>query len=176
MKLRGFRTPWAALALMALAVFLLAGCQAAPAGTGTGPVDGAGAPVDSGYPAPGGGQATAPTVAPDLDAYPVDAGGGQPMAAPAAPNASLVTARLLDQSPAEAEGFVQLHVLVLASETIAGMPSFTSDLLDQEIYLIVEAAALPVLAEGDSFTAEVEFRGDEFGGQYFARNPQKISP
>jgi hypothetical protein len=92
----------------------------------------------------------------------------------ARPNLSRVTARLVSDSASSTEGFRSLRVEVLTSAEIPGMGSFTNDLPGQEVELMAQSADLPVLAAGDTFSAEVEYIGDEHGGAFVARKINKI--
>lgn len=113
-----------------------------------------------------------PQQPPNPGAYPAGPGllGGQ-----VRENRARVTARLLEQAAAEAmPGYTRLHVLVLASEEAAG--GFTAQLVNQPADFFVENGALPALAPGDTFSAEVIYQGDERGGAYRAENLTRVSP
>jgi hypothetical protein len=176
------------LALLSLTVLLLAltACQAAAVETTSAPVPTAAAadayPAEAlaapnqsqyeAYPAEAGAAAEAPATDPNTG-YPA-----APMGVAAIENNSKITARLVSITPdaADPAGFTRVQVVVLSSEAIPGMQSFTSELVDQELELLVEPVNLPELAAGDTFAAEVEYRGDESGGMYFAKNLTKINP
>jgi hypothetical protein len=120
--------------------------------------------------------ATQPDVEPPVDdpqaGYPAE-----PLGMPAVENSSRLTARLVSSSPDEAlPGFTRLRVLVLSTEMTAGMPSFTQDLVDQEVDLYAAAGDLPALTAGENIAAEVTYRGDEHGGKFFVQNIEKIAP
>lgn len=136
---------------------------------------------DSGYPAQ---TATAPQPG---DGYPppgaADPGTGQGANAdypppssgvPAAPNLSIVTATLQEQvMDDQMAGYMRLLVVINTSEAAPGMVSRTDDLVNEGINLYTLAGSMPVLEIGDTFTAEVEFRGDENGGRFFATRIEK---
>jgi hypothetical protein len=106
--------------------------------------------------------------------YPVDGAGNPPAAAPAAENQSKVTAKLLDAAPDPANpGYSKMHVQVLASEDVNGMPNFTSKLVNQEADLYIQTDQIPEIYVNDQFTAMVTYRGDEKGGKYIATEMQK---
>lgn len=128
-------------------------------------------PAMESYPAPGTAEPAATAAGPE-ESYPSGL-----MGAPAVKNASRLRARILEITPdAGLPGFSRLRVQVLEVEEIAGMPSFTRGLENQEIDLNVETGALGALAVGDAFTAEIEYRGDERGGAFFATGPVTAVP
>lgn len=105
-----------------------------------------------------------------LPGYPVEQGQQPPAAAaPGLDNLSKVTARLIEQSAdSKNPGFTRLRAEILDSTDEPGMPNRTKDLVNKEVDLLTETAALPALNPGDNFTAKVLYRGDESGGMYFA--------
>lgn len=124
------------------------------------------------YPGPEGAAtvpAADPALAPTQDsAYP------GPASVPVVDNRSRVTARLVEQAPDDANpGWVRLRAEILTSDTVDQMPTFTGDKIGQEIDLYVEAAGLPDLAVGDSFSALVTYHADESGGRFTAAEVQK---
>jgi hypothetical protein len=117
------------------------------------------------YPEPGAGQDTT-SQDPTLEAYP---GPGGPGAVSVRPNLSMVTARLIEAVPEEANpDTTRLHVEVLATEAIEA--DLVAGLVGQEVDLYAETASLPDLEAGDTFTAEVQMLGDEWGQRLQATN------
>ena len=123
------------------------------------------------YPPPGAAEGgTVPPAQPGTnEGYPPPAAG-----VPAMENLSTVKATLVERGtdPA-APGFERLTVTILESAAAAGMISRTDDLIDSQIYLFTEPANLPDLQPGDTFTAEVSYRGDETSGKFFATKIEK---
>lgn len=127
--------------------------------------------TDMGYLPPGGaaGEAIAPTQPVTNEGYPPPAAG-----VPAMENLSIVKATLVERgTDAAAPGFERLTVTVLESAAAPGMTSRTDDLIGGEVYLFAEPATLPDLQPGDTFTAEVAYRGDESGGRFYATKIEK---
>lgn len=143
-----------------------------PNTTGADPAAPTEAPAtDGGYPPPGGAEGeTVPPAQPGGDtSYPPPAVG-----VPAMENLSNVKATLVERgTDPEQPGFERLTVTILESAAAPGMISRTDDLVDAQIYLYVEPANLPELQPGDTFTAEVAFRGDETSGRFFATKIEK---
>lgn len=131
-----------------------------------------------GYPA-----VTEPAALPQeipAESYPVETeAAGEPViaGAPVIENRSVVTARLIQQSPDPTHpGYTLLRVEILASQDVAGMQNFTREKVNQEIDLLVETAQLPALEPGENLTGEVSYRGDEWGGNYYGQQVQKAAP
>lgn len=144
------------------------GADPAPATPTAAPTDAV--PANGSYPPPAAAGETNPPVQPgDNGGYPPPAAG-----VPAMENLSIVKATLIERGtdPA-APGFERLTVKILESAAAPGMISRTDDLIDAEIYLFAEPANLPDLQPGDTFTAEVAFRGDEAGERFFATKIEK---
>lgn len=100
-------------------------------------------------------------------AYPAGDVGYPPAAAPAVENQSKVTAKLIEAAPGpDNSGLTRLHVQVLSSEALNGMPDFTSKLINQEADLYVQTEQMPQMSPGDQFSATVSYNGDENGGKY----------
>lgn len=124
--------------------------------------------AEGSYPAPGDA----------AEAYPAqnataESGYPGPASAPVMENRSRITARLVEQAPDETTpGWVRMRVEVLTSAAVEQLPSFTDDKVGQQIDLYVEGEA-PSLAAGDTFSALVSYRGDEFGGRFIAQEVQK---
>jgi hypothetical protein len=165
-------------ATAAVLLLALAACQpgAAPAEPTEADLPEAGQtqPVDEkGYPTPvepeDGVLPTASYPAPGEDG-PV--GPGQ---VPARPNASRVTAELIEVTPyAENPEYTRLRVRLLSSQAMEGMASVTDELVDQEMELLVKTSQLPDLQPGETFEAEVSFMGDEHGSNYYILNLLKM--
>lgn len=124
--------------------------------------------AEGSYPAPGDA----------AEAYPAqsataESGYPGPASAPVMENRRRITARLVEQAPDETTpGWVRLRAEVLTSAAVEQMPSFTDNQVGQQIDLYVEGEA-PSLAAGDTFSALVSYRGDEFGGRFIAQEVQK---
>lgn len=109
-----------------------------------------------------------------IEDYPVEPG---PAGVPVIENLAVVTGRMIEQTPdPERPDFTVLRVEILSSEDIAGMQNFTHDRVNQEIELLVETAQMPALQPGENFTAEVAYRGDEWGGNFYGQKVVKITP
>jgi hypothetical protein len=81
---------------------------------------------------------------------------------------------LIAQSPdAENQAQVILRVKLVSVSPVEGSPDRFTPLIGQEIDLRTNKALLPSMAPGDTFTAEVIFRGGETNSYYFAENLQK---
>lgn len=127
--------------------------------------------TNEGYPAPGdaAGESNLPAQPGTNEGYPPPAAG-----VPAMENLSTVKATLVERdTDPEAPGFERLTVKILESAAAPGMISRTDDLIDAEIFLFAEPANLPDLQPGDTFTAEVAYRGDEASGRFFATKIEK---
>ncbi len=99
------------------------------------------------------------------------AGGDYPPPAgvPAAENRSIVKATLMERgADPQVPDHERLYVSILESAAAEGLPSQTDALIGEMIFLFVLPSDLPELEIGDTFTAEVTFRGDEFGGAFYA--------
>jgi len=97
-------------------------------------------------------------------------------AAPAAPNQSLVTARVLSMAPdSQNASATRVQALLLASTAIAGKLDFTRGLVGQNIALLVQTHELTNVRVGDTIRANVTFVGDEHGGVYHATDTQIIT-
>ncbi len=115
----------------------------------------------------------APTMPAAGEAYPPPGGPG---GAPAVENRSQITARLISQAPAEdLPDMLKLHIQVLSTREVAGMPSFTNQLSGQEIDLYAPSAGFPAIQPGENLEAEVTYRGDENGGRYIAQSVSKAA-
>ncbi len=108
---------------------------------------------------------------PEPGAYPYPAGeGGDPAisGAPVRDNRSRVTAQVIEVgTDADNPSLTRLHVLVTGSSEIPGEANFTASLVDQEADFLVDSGLPANLQPGDTFEAEVTYRGDEHGGKYF---------
>lgn len=181
--------PRFAIVFGAILALGLVGCQ--PAAATPQPA----VPTDAAY--PGADLLAAPTgVMPDegypgvVAAAPTEAGGAElvatlPAGYPGDPgmtgvqvieNRSKVTARLNELAPSDLEGMSALRVTIVSSDAIGTMQNFTDALVGQDVELFGETAALPALQPGDSFTGEVEMRGDERGQVYYVYGVQKVEP
>lgn len=169
------------LVCAAALLLVLAGCRpaeqaaapaeaypGAPAGEEAGPV-----PDEESYPAPEELPAAAeiPTETYPAPVEEVEEG----PAVPARPNLSRISAQLIEAAPsAEKPGYTLLKVKLLTSEAAEGMASVTDRLVGQEMDLLIETAQLPALKPGETFEAEVSFRGDEHGAAYYILKLIKI--
>lgn len=127
-------------------------------------------PANESYPPPGAAaEETIPPAQGTDGGYPPPAAG-----VPAMENLSIVKATLVERgTDPSAPGFERLTVTILESAAAPGMTSRTDDLIDAQIFLFAEPANLPELQPGDTFTAEVAYRGDEAGGRFFATKIEK---
>lgn len=113
-----------------------------------------------------------------IETYPApeEEGPVGPGQAPARPNGSRVTAKLIEAAPYEQNpAYTRLRVRLISSQALEGMASVTDELVDQEIELLVETAQLPDLQPGETFEAEVSWMGDEHGSNYYIRNLLKTT-
>ncbi len=181
------------LLVTGLAVWMLAGCQPAatrtpqivatialpvvaqPGSSENNPAPTAAATAaGKDYPAP----STGPTLDPNAPSPPpTEAPSGAypgPSGAPAVDNQSKVTARLDSSAPdSEQAGYIKLHVTILASEDVNGLPNQTKGLVGQEVDLLIDAGSLPAIAPGESFTALVTMKGDEASKKFYATEVSK---
>lgn len=96
---------------------------------------------------------------------------------PAIENRSRISARLIERSTdPDNAAYALLHVAILSSEPIEGLPNFTEKMINQEVDLLADAASLPEIQPGANFSAEVSYRGDETGGKYFAQKIEPVAP
>ena len=97
--------------------------------------------------------------------YPYPAGeGNTPGGVPVRENRSRVTAKLIGQAPdPDNAGLTRLHVRVTVVEEIAGMLNQVAGLVNTETDFYVHNEIMIDLKPGDTFSAEVSYRGDEHG-------------
>lgn len=129
---------------------------------------------------PGGRGVPLGTVTPETQKQSATFPGSTPMkpsgGGPAAPNQSLVAARVLSMAPdSQNASATRVQALLLASTPVAGKLDFTRGLVGQNIVLLVRTRELTSVRVGDIIRASVTFVGDEHGGMYHASDVQKTT-
>jgi hypothetical protein len=88
-----------------------------------------------------------------------------PPPVPAAPNDSIVTAKVI--STVKQAGETQLTIEIQSSADIPGLANRTRGLIGKQITVIDDEDTSTVKA-GQTITAHVKYQGDEKGGSYYA--------
>ena len=107
----------------------------------------------TGYPAPG--------ETPQDLAYP------GPEGVPARPNATIITARLVEMAPVDTNpGATRLTSELLSAQPSGSEGDFASALVGQQVDLFAQGINIPTLSPGGTLNAEVTYMGDELGGEF----------
>lgn len=118
---------------------------------------------NAGYPATSAFDATLPApTAGEQQGYNPPAAG-----APAVDNLAQVTAKVITSAAdAGTAGQSKLHILVVSSQPIGSAPNFLDGKTNQELDVFANSTDVASLKAGDTFTAEIQYKGDETGGKY----------
>jgi len=89
----------------------------------------------------------------------------------AKPNNSIVTAKIkkISKSPANRNS---MELLILSSEDAGQMTNFTRDKVGDTL-IVFTTDDVSMIKPDETIQAEIRFKGDEFGGKFFASNVKK---
>jgi hypothetical protein len=174
-----FKSRWAAVLWVAVILFLY-GCAAATAQPTLVPTISMSTPTAAVKPTrlpetPAAGLDAATAYPPALlpTGYPAPGDSSQglaypgPEGVPARPNATNITARLIEMAPVDTNpGTTRLTSELLSTQPAGSEGDFASARIGQQVDLFAQGIVIPELTTGDTFNAEVTYMGDESGGQF----------